>query len=362
MSRRWLAGILTAVVCVAFVLPVFPQNSTEISETMKPSVALLLLEERPTYSGSAFVIHPDGLLVTALHGIDETRHVFVLFSNGQREEADVIGVDTDNDLALLHVSKTGLVPLRLGNSDSLKTGEEIAIASYQSPSHDLVITRGSVGALPAHAGLIPIETSTDLGGGGGPVLNMNGEVIGIAVSRLNPSSQSEISLSPISSASSLLVTFQSKPNRPPLPLPLTEVKSLTIDYTSGGIGSGGSRQQLGISCIEPPSHADALSTVNGELVEVDTRLMGVVTWLSVRSGAVSESPASFASLRHAAHLTSVPGPSSLSVYTSNLALMPSRVCLNYSAWVLAHPLAMIFMIGFTFHVRYTVDYRVLPNG
>ncbi len=358
--RTPFAVILTALLCVVIVLPAFSEGSSGLLERINSSVAFVVAKsDRETRDGAAFVAHPDGLLITTLHVLDEASEVYVHLPNGHSERAAVVGVDVDNDLALLQVPKTNLPPLTLRDSYVLILGGDVIVAGYRRGSHDLTLTSGRIGAFPAQTELIPIDASMDPGDSGGPVLDAEGAVIGIAVSRLNPSGQNENFVSPVSKAISLLENWQSEPNRSPLALPLTTGKSLAIDYTSGGIGVGGNRQELGISCIEPPPHATALSGVHGEIGSIIS-LVEVETWLSVRSGAARNAPISFAHLRHVGQYTRSRNPSSQwSVNASDLGLVPSRICLNYDARVLFHPLGIIFGSGYTFHVTYTVNYRVL---
>ena len=143
-------------------------------------------------SGSGFVIDPDGYIVTNNHVVAEGGPIVVGFSNGERLDAEVIGTDSQADIALLKVEATGLTALPLGDSDALEVGQ--FVVAIGSPfGLDNTMTTGIVSALsrslPADStGLggtytIPDVIQTDAainpGNSGGPLLNLAGEVIGV---------------------------------------------------------------------------------------------------------------------------------------------------------------------------------------
>lgn len=145
--------------------------------------------------GSGFVYDVEGHIVTNNHVVDGATTVRVTFYDDVSVPAEVVGVDPDSDLAVVKVDPKGLklVPLRLGDSRSLKVGQRV-IAIGNPFGLNNTMTTGIVSALgrsiPAGSSLlatnrfnIPDVIQTDAainpGNSGGPLLNANGEVIGV---------------------------------------------------------------------------------------------------------------------------------------------------------------------------------------
>jgi S1-C subfamily serine protease len=153
-----------------------------------------------TALGSGFVYDKQGHIVTNSHVVGDAKVVDVTFIDGNRYPAKVIGSDTYNDIAVLQISKnaskpqsqhllSSLKPLVLGNSSKMEVGDAvIAIGNPFGLSDTMTtgIVSGTGRTLPASAGggfSIPnaIQTDAPIGPGnsGGPLLNMQGEVIGM---------------------------------------------------------------------------------------------------------------------------------------------------------------------------------------
>jgi S1-C subfamily serine protease len=140
-------------------------------------------------AGTGFVLDTDGHIVTNNHVIDGGGDVWVSFSDGARVDATVVGADPRSDLAVLRVDRAGLVPLPLGDSDSLEIGEPvIAIGNALDLSGEATVTSGIVSATGRFltepngvtlVNLIQTDTAINPGNSGGPLLNADGEVVGI---------------------------------------------------------------------------------------------------------------------------------------------------------------------------------------
>ncbi len=143
----------------------------------------------PGSMGSGFVYSDDGYIITNNHVIDNAEKVTITFLDGESYIAQIIGTDSDLDLAVLKV-KTGstyLQPIPIGDSSQLKVGQEItAIGNPFGLSGSM--TSGIISQigrlLPQDSGYsIPDVIQTDAainpGNSGGPLLNMKGEVVGI---------------------------------------------------------------------------------------------------------------------------------------------------------------------------------------
>lgn len=140
--------------------------------------------------GSGFVIDKAGLVVTNYHVVGEAESVYVSFSNSDAMRAEIVGRDAATDVALLKVvaSSRALKPLRLGDSDDVQVGDQVA-AIGNPLGYERSITLGIVSALHrslTSPGGTPIDRviQTDAvlnrGNSGGPLLNAQGEVIGVS--------------------------------------------------------------------------------------------------------------------------------------------------------------------------------------
>ena len=140
-------------------------------------------------TGSGFVWDDAGHIVTNYHVIEDASRIEVIFSDESQVEAEVVGVDPRNDLAVLRVNpaSTRLQPLALSTADTIRVGQR-AIAIGNPFGLDRTLTTGVVSALGR-----PLETETgdyifnviqtdaaiNPGNSGGPLLNSRGQVIGI---------------------------------------------------------------------------------------------------------------------------------------------------------------------------------------
>jgi S1-C subfamily serine protease len=139
--------------------------------------------------GSGFVIDDRGYVVTNQHVVEGADSVSVRFSSGAREEADVVGEDPSTDVAVLKVDapEETLKPLTLGDSDSVGVGDPV-IAIGNPLNIGISVTTGIVSGLgrPIDApngytisGAVQTDAALSSGNSGGPLLDAQGEVIGI---------------------------------------------------------------------------------------------------------------------------------------------------------------------------------------
>lgn len=135
--------------------------------------------------GSGFVISPDGLILTNAHVVAEADEVTIRMADGKREfKGKVVGSDSRSDIALVKVEATGLPTLKLGSTTPVRPGQWVA--AIGSPfGFSNTITAGIVSAtgrnLPndAFVSFIQTDVAVNPGNSGGPLLNVQGEVIGV---------------------------------------------------------------------------------------------------------------------------------------------------------------------------------------
>ena len=161
-----------------------------------------------TASGSGFVYDNQGHIVTNDHVIKEHKVVDVEFADGNIFKAKIVGIDPSTDLAVLQIagdfSNERLVPLTLGNSSLLQVGQEVAAIGNPFGLQNLM-TQGIISGLRVllptnQTGFsIPDVIVTDVplnpGNSGGPLLNMQGEIIGINTAIAYTNQFSELSYS-----------------------------------------------------------------------------------------------------------------------------------------------------------------------
>ncbi|MFZ5470161.1 MAG: trypsin-like peptidase domain-containing protein [Myxococcota bacterium] len=137
--------------------------------------------------GSGVIIDPSGIIVTNDHVIRGATEIHVVLADGRQLDADVIGSDADNDLAVLKVNaKTPLPAATLGTSGDLMIGE--TVVAIGSPfGLKKTVTAGVVSTLgrsfqaqgQTYNDFVQTDASINPGNSGGPLLNIDGEVIGI---------------------------------------------------------------------------------------------------------------------------------------------------------------------------------------
>lgn len=150
--------------------------------------------------GSGVVLTVDGEILTNAHVVDGATSVRVRFA-GETEPrpAEVIATDPGNDLALLKISATGLVPVVFAQSGSVRIGDSVVAIGYAlALDGGPTVSTGIVSALKrtiitesgALNGLIQTDAAISSGNSGGPLVNLRGEVIGIntAVARSDATS------------------------------------------------------------------------------------------------------------------------------------------------------------------------------
>ncbi|QNI69622.1 serine endoprotease/ periplasmic [Cyanobium sp. NS01] len=139
--------------------------------------------------GSGFIIQPDGLILTNAHVVEKTDRVTVGLQDGRRVEGTVVGLDRLTDLAVVRLAGRGPWPVApLGDSEDLQVGDW-AIAVGNPYGLDNTVTMGIISNLNRNAAklgitdkrleLIQTDAAINPGNSGGPLLNADGEVIGI---------------------------------------------------------------------------------------------------------------------------------------------------------------------------------------
>lgn len=188
-----------------------------------------------TASGSGFIISSDGYIVTNQHVIDSASTIQVALFDGTTYDAKLVGSDASNDVALLKVEATGLDAVTIGDSSKLEVGDQVVAIGNPLGKLTFSLTAGYVSALSRTVNTegIPInmlqtDVAINSGNSGGPLFDMDGNVVGITTAKYSGSSGSGASIEGIGFA-----------------IPINDVKSIVEDLRAYGYVTG--QAYLGVS-------------------------------------------------------------------------------------------------------------------
>jgi len=136
--------------------------------------------------GSGFIISADGYMLTNNHMVEGAEKVEVELTDGRKFTAKIIGADSDSDVAVVKIDAANLPYLELADSDTLEVGEWVlAIGNPLGLSH--TVTAGIVSAkgrsgfgLADYENFIQTDAAINFGNSGGPLINLDGKVVGIS--------------------------------------------------------------------------------------------------------------------------------------------------------------------------------------
>ena len=150
----------------------------------KSSVDAVVQIETDKGLGSGFIIRNDGLIITNYHVIKNSSFINVILKDGTVLTGQKLAIDAYIDLALIKINEKFLPYLKLGDSNSLSLGQKILIIGYplgyKGPSS---VTEGIISAFRNNGNELQTDAAAQPGNSGGPLLNLNGEVIGILTSK-----------------------------------------------------------------------------------------------------------------------------------------------------------------------------------
>lgn len=147
-------------------------------------------------SGSGFIISDDGYILTNHHVIEDSNSITVTMYDGSSYEAELIGYDASNDIAVLKIEAEGLIPVVLGSSDSMNVGDSVVAIGNPLGELTFSLTAGLISAKDRQVtmsggttmNLIQTDTAINSGNSGGALFNMYGEVVGVTNAKYSSSS------------------------------------------------------------------------------------------------------------------------------------------------------------------------------
>jgi S1-C subfamily serine protease len=184
-----------------------PAFSTLVYQIIRPSLVYIQTKapgdngDTENSLGSGVVVDIQGDILTSLHVVADATEIQVIFADGTQSNATVIAQQPENDIAVLSPDEPPavIVPAVLGNPNAIQEGDEVyAVGNpfglYSSMSAG-VVSGLDRSFKPSNRGqklegLIQIDAAVNPGNSGGPLLNRNGQVIGIVTGIMNPTDQS----------------------------------------------------------------------------------------------------------------------------------------------------------------------------
>jgi len=135
-------------------------------------------------AGSGFIYDANGYIITNHHVVEDADQIIVRLADRREFEADLVGSDEASDIALIKIDATDLPVLKFGESESLRPGEWVAAIGSpfnfdQSITAGIVSAKGRSNGSQQYVPFIQTDVAINRGNSGGPLLNMDGEVVGI---------------------------------------------------------------------------------------------------------------------------------------------------------------------------------------
>jgi S1-C subfamily serine protease len=180
-----------------------PALSQVVYEAVRPSLILIqtqLPDEPDGGLGSGVVVDAFGDILTSLHVVAGATAIEVTFADGTQSAADVVGQQPEHDIAVIRASQppANLVPAVLGNPHAMQVGSEAFVVGNPfglSGSMSSGIISGLdrtfklQGTDLVLSGLMQVDAAVNPGNSGGPLLNRDGQVVGIVAALINPTKE-----------------------------------------------------------------------------------------------------------------------------------------------------------------------------
>lgn len=148
-------------------------------------------------SGSGFIISEDGYVISNYHVVAGATKLSVITADSKEFAAELVGYDSTNDLAVLKINAEGLSFVKLGSSEMLAVGDRVAAIGNPLGELTSTLTVGYVSAKDrmvntdgSYLNMLQTDAAINSGNSGGPLFNMDGEVVGITTAKYTGTSGS----------------------------------------------------------------------------------------------------------------------------------------------------------------------------
>lgn len=218
-----------------------------------------------TVSGSGLILSENGYILTNYHVIEPAYEqgtpILVISFDGTEYMAEVVGVETDSDLAVLKIDAMGLVPANLGDSMEMRVGQTVYAVGNPLGELTYTMTSGIVSALNRSittdinvtVDMFQIDAAVNNGNSGGPVYNAYGQVIGIVTAKYSENGMEGLGFA----------------------IPINDVYTIANELIANGYVSG--KAYLGLT----------LTTVSASVAKYYNMVQGVYVY-SVEPGSCSQ--------------------------------------------------------------------------
>ena len=245
-------------------------------------------------AGSGFIFSDDGYILTNYHVVKGATSITVSTYDGTKYDAQLIGYDESNDVAVLKIDATGLTPVVIGDSDKLNVGDSVVAIGNPLGELTFSLTAGLVSAKDREVtlsnsltmDLIQTDCAINSGNSGGALFNLYGEVIGITNAKYSSSSSSSTAsidnigfAIPINHVLSIVKSIIEKGyiSKPYVGVSVSDVNQQTQLY---GIPAGAAVQA--VSDDSPAAKAglqagDVITRVNGTEITGSSDLVSLVS-------------------------------------------------------------------------------------
>lgn len=243
-------------------------------------------------SGSGFIYSSDGYIITNYHVIESASSIKVTLYDGKSYDAQLVGYDESNDVAVLKIDAKDLTPVTIGDSDNLNVGDSVIAIGNPLGELTFSLTSGAVSALDREVTmsnnvtmeLIQTDCAINSGNSGGALFNLYGEVIGITNAKYSGSSGSGASIDnigfaiPINSVRSIVDSIIEKGYvaKPYIGVMVSDVSDEAISYgTPAGaavasVTEGGPAEKAGLQAN------DIITAVDGKAISGKSDLSSII--------------------------------------------------------------------------------------
>ena len=155
-------------------------------------------------AGTGFILSEDGYIITNQHVVEGADTIKVALYNGESYDAELVGGDSSYDIAVLKIEAEGLQPVSVGNSDEIQVGESVVAIGNPLGELTWTMTNGIISALNREINtdgsaqniqtMIQTNAAINSGNSGGPLFDMDGNVIGVTSAKYSGSTTSGTSI------------------------------------------------------------------------------------------------------------------------------------------------------------------------